>query len=343
MESEDPYNIDPVNSDTEDEKPTPKKQKNISQKLSPGRKTIPHLEDSPLQVQEILKNGCECKESCFSDLNPEGVYKHRLNIADLTKEEHDMYLMGVMMASLANRNETSRHKERIRQRPSYVYQGQKVCLVAFLYLENVTHYHLKRIRYHVIKNGVSPRVHGNQGKIPHNTFSLDLYKSVEMFLKNYLSKYTDSTDLTKHIVIHGKSRSQIFNEYKLQFEKADKVMAYTTFRNFMHKQFPNVRFTAKVENGKMPAGSGPSNKGNNQRDKELSSGKRTYNNIVAKTTKNVILSEGDLILEEHLNENEYEAVEVDEQQIINYVDESQVHTTIWATDPDSGQYINIAG
>lgn len=108
------------------------------------------IENSVEQVKSRFEYGCECTESCFKHLDPDNVFKHRLNVAELTKEEHDMYLMGLTMACLANRKQTYRNKERQRQRASYVYQGRRVCLDSFLYLENVTQYHLKRIRNHVM-------------------------------------------------------------------------------------------------------------------------------------------------------------------------------------------------
>lgn len=73
------------------------------------------LESSAGEVSARLAMGCECQGACFKDLQAENVYRHRLNIAELTKPEHDMYLMGVTMACLSNRTETNRHKERIRQ------------------------------------------------------------------------------------------------------------------------------------------------------------------------------------------------------------------------------------
>jgi hypothetical protein len=100
-------------------------------------------------------------------LNAELVYRHRLNIAELTKAEQDMYLMGVTMASITNPETTVKQKERQRLRAQYVYHGKKVCLDAFLYLENCTHYQLKRIRKHVMTHGVVPRIHGNQGMHAH--------------------------------------------------------------------------------------------------------------------------------------------------------------------------------
>lgn len=196
-----------------------------------------------------MKKGCDCKDSCYRGLQPDSVYKHRLNIAELTKSEHDMYLMGVTMACLANPSETSRHKARRRLRASYVYQGRRVCLEAFLYLENVTHYQLKRIRHHVITHGVAPRIHGNMGKKPYNTFSLDIYKHATEFLKKYLFRHSGGTkDISKTILVQGDSRKNLFDAYKEYGEMIEpgvKLMGYSTFRHFMKEQFPNVRFIGK--------------------------------------------------------------------------------------------------
>lgn len=207
------------------------------------RKPSTTLESSAREVLDRFAKGCECQGSCFDGLNAESVYRHRLNIAELTKEEHHMYLMGVSMASLANPKETSRHKERVRQRASYVYHGKRVCLDAFLYLENVTHYQLKRIRSHVMANGVVPRVHGNVRKKPHNTFSLDMYKCAENFLKTTLTQYTNDT--TKHCFIVNESRKSIYEKFKQNIPAGGKIMGYSTFRHFLKKQFPHVRFSSR--------------------------------------------------------------------------------------------------
>lgn len=255
----------------EDSEPTKKQNSNPLEKQKPLQKTkkkIPikkkkkgdvnsdptKLEDSAIQVKERFKRGCECHdESCFRGLNPENVYKHRLNIAELTKGEHDMYLMGVTMACLANPDTTVRHKERRRLRAQYVYQGRRVCLDAFLYLENCTHYQLKRIRKHVMTHGVTPRVHGNYGKKPHNTFPLDIYRHATEFLKQYLEQHTGEKDIcnTKNPIvlpwdITRKNLHDSYKEYSQLLEPGTKLMGYSTFRHFMKEQFPNVKF-CKVE------------------------------------------------------------------------------------------------
>lgn len=212
------------------------------------------LEDDAVQVLERFKRGCECQDDhCFSGLNPESVYRHRLNIAELTKAEHDMYLMGVTMACLTNPYQTARHTERRRLRAQYVYQGRRVCLDAFLYLENCTHYQIKRIRKHLITQGVTPRVHGNHGKVPHNTFSLDIYKIATEFLKNFINKQEAKQKASsKHGPLHlasdvtRKTVHDLYSNYCRKLSPSIKIMGYSTFRRFMKVQFPQVKF-AKVE------------------------------------------------------------------------------------------------
>ncbi|KAH0549140.1 hypothetical protein KQX54_006517 [Cotesia glomerata] len=216
------------------------------------------LEDNVAQVLQRFKRGCECQDDqCFKGLNPEAVYRHRLNIAELTKAEHDMYLMGVTMACLANPNQTARHTERRRLRAQYVYQGRRVCLDAFLYLENCTHYQIKRIRKHLVTHGVTPRVHGNHGKIPHNTFSLDIYQIATEFLKSFIKEQEINqkaikTSIKNSTAIHlpaeitRKTVHDLYKDYCKKLSPTIKVMGYSTFRRFMKVQFPHIKF-AKLE------------------------------------------------------------------------------------------------
>ena len=51
----------------------------------------------------------------FSAFNVEMVNKHRLNIQDLTKTEHDMYIMGTTMACMGCPTERNDGKERKKQ------------------------------------------------------------------------------------------------------------------------------------------------------------------------------------------------------------------------------------
>ena len=81
---------------------------------------ISKLDENVREVELRLKKGCECQEqNCFDGFDSEAVYKHRLNIDELSKLEHDMYLMGITMACMESPDETNRHKERKRLRAKY--------------------------------------------------------------------------------------------------------------------------------------------------------------------------------------------------------------------------------
>ncbi|KAG5677174.1 hypothetical protein PVAND_006955 [Polypedilum vanderplanki] len=241
------------------------------------------LESSASEVAAKLANGCECNVSCFLSLDVNQVYKHRLSIAELTKNELDFYLMGLVRASLMDVSDKGAKRQ--RKRSSYSYLGKKVCLYAFLYLENITIYQLKKIRSHLIKHGVTQIQHGNSHKVPHNAFSLDVYKRVELFLRNHLK--TDRNHSNKSIVL-TEPLSKVYQLYRNQ-EKKDSKMGYTTFRSFFRKQFPHVKLS-------------------NQLSKQQSS----MNDRNTMTVKD-ICHEIEIIEEEHLEDEE----ENDGNKIVN--------------------------
>ena len=211
------------------------------------------LETDLSQVEARLAVGCSCDLKCFSDLEPEFVWRHRCNIAELSKGEHDMYLMGIMMASLANPRATSKHKERQRNRNKYIFQGKETCQEAFLYLENVTVYQLKSIRRHVIENDVVTRVHKNTGKKPHNVLELDHYQLTHRFVQDLLEKETSglgSGSNRKKTFLADLTCKKLHSRYLQYFSHLDlglgsKTMAYSTFRNFVHQRFPQLKFTSR--------------------------------------------------------------------------------------------------
>lgn len=150
-------------------------------------------------------------------------------------------------------------------------------------MENCSQYQLKRIRKHILTQGVTPRVHGNHGKRPHNTFPLDIYQHATAFLNSYIDRKASlwapsasSSSFGNPNANHrgsshhrGGNRSNAnkdrpagathqpvylpsdvtrkavhtaYKEYAQRFAPAPKLMGYSTFRHFMKRQFPHVKF-----------------------------------------------------------------------------------------------------
>jgi len=218
---------------------------NRERKAPPYPPPSTHLETNLSEVIARLKSGCECGLKCFLGLESEFVWKHRCNIAELSKGEHDMYLMGIMMASLANPKATSKQKERQRNRNKYIFQGKEVCQEAFLYLENVTIYQLKSIRRHVLEQGVVARVHKNKGKKPHNVLELDHYQLTHRFVEDMLEKERGGKKRTCLADMTCKKLHTSYLAYFSDLGMDSKMMAYSTFRNFVHQRFPQLKFTSR--------------------------------------------------------------------------------------------------
>ena len=105
-------------------------------------KDISKLDENVREVALRLQKGCECQEqNCFDGFDSEAVYKHRLNIDELSKLEHDMYLMGITMACMESPDETNRHKERKRLRAKYRFKvtHSDIFIQSFRYLYSIIH------------------------------------------------------------------------------------------------------------------------------------------------------------------------------------------------------------
>jgi len=225
------------------------KVKKKDKKLTLTKEELTKYQDESLrEVALKMKNGCDCPENCFKPFDVEMVYKHRLNIQDLTKTEHDMYIMGMTMACMGIPTERHDGKERKKQRAKYRFLGKEVCVNAFIYLENTTFYQIKSIRKHMMENGVSPRNHGNLGRIPHNTLSLDNYQFATRFLHAYFEKHAIKDKRQKQGIIKMpknitcKTIHDAYQAYGTEVnEPSVRLMGYSSFRGFLREQFPNLK------------------------------------------------------------------------------------------------------
>lgn len=299
---------------SEDEEP-PKK---VLKKTTNQEEPLTKLENSAAEVQIRLNQGCDCSENCFEELDCEEVFRHRLNIADLTKTEHEFYLMGVTMSSIFKTKETLQNKDRKRQRLNYVYMGNRICLLAFLYLENVTPYLLKKIRSHVLKNGVVSTVHGNKHKKPHNALSLDCYKKAENFVRVFLN-LPKNIKSNKTIYIDP-TKSDVYKAYTAHEKDSGKVMGSSSFRQFFNKQFPTVK---SKERHPEPMSSKYINKPMNTLDEGTSS------DLCDSNTKVEIINEVEYygkINESHEIQNNIDVIytSYDSNDLIDYDDEQHL-------------------
>ena len=114
-------------------------------------------------------------------LGREAVEQRRGSCAELSKLELDMAILGQLAAS----------EHRVlgvtpkRARGDFFIQGMKVCKAMFLFAHGLGEKRFKNLKSHFSNMGLSPRSHGNLGRIPHHAVSLDDARHMVTFLFEY--------------------------------------------------------------------------------------------------------------------------------------------------------------
>ena len=152
---------------------------------------VPDLEREKLSIQDKLRNGCGCQNNCYKQFTEDDVFSMRLDMFELEKGECDMLLLGKLMvcghtaSSVSHVRKVTANK---RQRITYDYSYDSrvsVCRSTFCFIHSISEKVLKNLQAHLRANGPIPRVHGNKGRLPHNTFSFETTEFVVTFILNY--------------------------------------------------------------------------------------------------------------------------------------------------------------
>ena len=148
------------------------------------------LSDEKKLVHSELTRGCGCPEDCYSQFTEDEVYSIRLQMLELQKTEKEMLLLGKLQVCATPpdvvhhaRKATKAKRRRITYQ--YAFDGRYVCKPAFCFLHCTGEKALKNLQHHFKGNGITPRTHGNCGRLPHNAFSFNTVQKIVSFISNY--------------------------------------------------------------------------------------------------------------------------------------------------------------
>ena len=197
---------------------------------------IATLQDHPCNLQqsaelskckEFVQLTCGCTRAdgkpC-STLFSEDHYADLIAQATfLTHEQLDLVILGSIMATLHNEEECrswSRHKPAKRQKMmmTYMHHGYNLCKTTYNFLHGVGNHRVKAIRKSYLQNGLTPRVHGNAGRIPHNALTYTQINNVVKFIINYAEQHA--------ILLPGRIPSHKRDDLKLLPSSDSKMVAY---------------------------------------------------------------------------------------------------------------------
>jgi len=144
------------------------------------------LDDSDVDVISIRRffDGCGCKRHCEKHFTPSQIYSSILDMREKTKDEKELFVMGVL-SNVAEFGEiTKRGKKRQRGRTTFSVNGTTVCKSTFQLVYDIKRTVLYSLLQAVSGANPSARVHGNAGRKPHHALTYDDAQRVVTFVLN---------------------------------------------------------------------------------------------------------------------------------------------------------------
>ena len=207
-------------------------------------------------VHAVVQSGCGCPNDCYKQFSEEEVYLIRLQMLELEKWMRDMLILGNLLVCARTASAVS-HARKVtqtkRQRVTYEYSYDKrvVCKSVFCFLHVIGEKVLKNIQSHLKENGPTPRVHGNTGRLPPNSFSYETTKRIVDFIVNYATVF----GLPQPAAGRGRaevppiylSASEGYNVVHQKYLEAcistgERAAKYHAFVSIWHKLLPHIKF-----------------------------------------------------------------------------------------------------
>lgn len=152
--------------------------------VSENLATLRNTDNDFQRVQSFNQRGCECTKKCSAKFTVEEIYDHILNVREMTKDEKELYIMGVV-GEVTNNDKTKRGKKRQRMRHVFRFHGQVVCKGTFLLCYDIGRTSLQNIIKHIEEQGLTPRRHGNKGKTKPHSLKYEDVQRVVRFICNH--------------------------------------------------------------------------------------------------------------------------------------------------------------
>ncbi len=136
-------------------------------------------------VHMFLSSSCQCTlgpngRACSNMLTEANAFEMRSQCFELTSDQLDMLILGRLDGQT---KDTAASRKRCRCQ-CFV-KGHQVCRKTFLFLHGISKKRLSSLKSHLRSNGLTPRVHGNKKRTPHNRTTLASLQQVVTFIKNY--------------------------------------------------------------------------------------------------------------------------------------------------------------
>ena len=184
---------------------------------------------------------------CSDQFTEESVLANLYNCLELSHTELDLIVLANIQAFSAA--EVIGEKRKRNPPFSFLYHSQSMCKDMFLNFYGISKSRFQRLLEHYQNHGLSPWVHGNSKRLPHNA----LPQAVTEDVKNFLSNYADENAVLLpgripgfknedvHLLSSSDTKMNVWNSFKQACEESNKqAISYTKFIDLWKQFHPNV-------------------------------------------------------------------------------------------------------
>ena len=209
-------------------------------------------EDDEFNISDFQ---CKCSKNCLALFVKEDIENHILTVREMTKEEREMYIMGVLNEIGIDKHKTWRG-DRKRKRYGYTFNGKKICRQSFQYIYDIGKCSLTNLITHMNLNGKVPRIHRNKGRAPHHALK---YKEIK-YCVEFIVNYSDQYGIPQPAAPRGRdgvapvylpaslSKEHLHKEYRLAcVENNIRVLGITSFKETWTQCVPHIKIASPRE------------------------------------------------------------------------------------------------
>ena len=191
-----------------------------------------------------------CDKKCLEKLDAGGVTQIQLSVAEMTRDEKDLFVLGLLESSQYSADVTTKGKKRSKSWYKYSCFGMDVCVTAFRTVYSIGTKQLENLRKHLNQHGPVPRVHKNRGKKPKHALMFPMVQDAVTFLKAYAERF----GIPHPAPLHGRTGTppaylhagctmlSIHKEYVTSCQEAERaVVGYDSFRGIWHQCLPHIK------------------------------------------------------------------------------------------------------
>ncbi|PKY53653.1 hypothetical protein RhiirA4_547753 [Rhizophagus irregularis] len=141
----------------------------------------------------------------------------------------NMFLFGIITATARSKT-TTKGQKRFKLSSEYIFEGIKICNLAFLIIYGIGEKYWRNIRNHFMQHGISPRIHKATGKVSNFALSFEKVLEVISFLQ-IMETFMD------YLHLAGKERE--FYRNCIQLSKTF-IRQIPNYPNLLHPNEPNT-------------------------------------------------------------------------------------------------------